>query len=235
MCHDIHCEKYIARNTLSEIHCDNYGAYFIRAAQGHSIRGIQLALICGDKVLQLNPGEVCCHGTYECFVESILRVGLLAGGLLGQVHRRDIHFGTQNPGVAVISGMRGDADVAVYVDLVLAASHGIEFYRSINDVILTQGNQGFLPPQYITSIWHIWRGEYLYLPASVQDHPHPEAPVRADAMHHTGAYLADLDLEAAHVGAICDPAGINPDIPVASHCHPAAYHGPSGRPPLPPA
>ena len=80
---------------------DEYGEYWIRATQGHSIGDVRLDLLCGDPVMQLRPGEVCCHGTYERLVPSILDRGLLAGGLQGQGHRRDIHFGTRHPGVEV--------------------------------------------------------------------------------------------------------------------------------------
>ena len=83
--------------------------------------GIDLSQLCGERITQLENGEVCCHGTYACHVESILRDGLRAGGIKGPTHRRDIHCGTRNPGEYMLSGMRTDAQVAVYINLALAS------------------------------------------------------------------------------------------------------------------
>ena len=107
--------------------------------------GIDLTQLCGERIYQLEVGEVCCHGTYACHVGSISRDGLWAGGMKGPTYGREIRFGTRNPGEYMLSGMRTDAQVAVYVDLALASSEGILFYRSANNVILSKGLQGSLP------------------------------------------------------------------------------------------
>ena len=119
------------------------------------MEGTDLSQLCGERITQLENGEVCCHGTYERHIDSILRDRLRAGGLRGPEHRRGIHFGTRNPGEYMLSGMRFDAQVAVYIDLTLASLEGILFYRSENNVISTQGRLGILPVRYFSKVWHI--------------------------------------------------------------------------------
>ena len=77
--------------------------------------------------------------------------------------------------------MRENADVAVYVDLAEAARQGILFYRSKNDVILTQGLNGVLHPRFIISVWHIRRNDYIYhgVSALVPEVPTPVALPKA--------------------------------------------------------
>jgi len=144
---------------------DEGGRTLIRANQGHSMEGIDMDELCGSPVLELEEGEVCCHGTYESHLESILRRGLLAGGKQGLSFRRTVHFSVRPPGETVISGMRGNSQLAIYVDLPKAASEGIRFYRSANNVILSEGIDGAVPARYIESIWHIQRQVRLYPPA----------------------------------------------------------------------
>jgi len=141
---------------------DDQGRTLIRANQGHSMEGIDMDELCGSPVLDLEEGEVCCHGTYESHLESILSRGLLAGGKQGQSFRKTVHFSVRPPGETVISGMRQNCQIAIYVDLARAARDGIRFYRSANHVILTEGDGGVLPAKYIGSIWHIQRQEQIY-------------------------------------------------------------------------
>mmetsp|Transcript_81231 Transcript_81231/g.230099 ORF Transcript_81231/g.230099 Transcript_81231/m.230099 type:complete len:254 (-) Transcript_81231:4-765(-) len=144
------------------------GRLLIRANQGHSMEGIDMDELCGSPVSELNPGEVCCHGTYEHCLQSILKDGLKAGGKHGQSFRRNVHFSIRPPGEAVVSGMRLNSQVAIYVDLPRAARDGIPFYRSANDVILTVGIDGVVPPEYFESVWHIQRRVRLHPPAEAQ-------------------------------------------------------------------
>lgn len=153
------------------------GRTLIRANQGHSMEGIDMDELCGSPVVELDDGEVCCHGTYESHLESILAQGLLAGGKHGQSFRRTVHFAVRPPGETVISGMRPNCQIAVYVDLPRAAREGIRFYRSANNVILSEGIDGAVPAAYIESIWHIQRHVRLY-PPPAEEEP-PERPARA--------------------------------------------------------
>ena len=59
----------------------------------------------------------------------------------------------------VISGMRGDCDVKIYVDLPAAVADGFAFFESANGVVLCAGDQrGFLPPRYFKRAVHRKRG-----------------------------------------------------------------------------
>lgn len=175
---------------------------WIRANQGHSLQAIVMEQLC-EPVEELRPGEVCCHGTFEKHMESILSKGLLAGGNFGQRHRRDVHFSIRNPGEEVLSGMRYDAQIAVYVDLPRAVRNGIRFFRSTNDVILSAGRDGAVPPQFIESIWHIKKKKQLY-PAEPGDSGNatdiviatdvvPSAPAGDSAIRCIAAFFPDFD------------------------------------------
>jgi 2'-phosphotransferase len=145
----------------------------IRATQGHSMVGISMDALCGDRIFELRPGEVCCHGTYEQHLDSILQLGLLAGG------RQNVHFSVGNPGETVTSGMRQNCEIAVYVDLPRAARDGVPFYRSQNNVLLSDGINGAVPPQYIERIVHIKQKTQIY--------PPPNFPLpRADPVEEAG-------------------------------------------------
>ncbi|XP_004264323.2 tRNA 2'-phosphotransferase 1 [Orcinus orca] len=114
----------------------------IRANQGHSLKVPELELIPLETPQALPL--VLVHGTFWQHWPSILLKGLscrgrthihLAAGLLG------------DPGV--ISGMRPNCEVAVFINGPLALADGIPFFRSANGVILTPGNaDGVLPPKY---------------------------------------------------------------------------------------
>ena len=90
--------------------------------------------------------EVCVHGTYRRHVDSIRQKGLLPhGGRAGW--RKRVHFSPCEPGSKQrISGMRGDCEVAVYVDLRAALRDGVPFFVSANEVILSPGVNGAVPP-----------------------------------------------------------------------------------------
>nr|KAF6468451.1 tRNA phosphotransferase 1 [Rousettus aegyptiacus] len=64
--------------------------------------------------------------------------------------RTHIHLAPGLPGdPGVISGMRPNCEVAVFINGPLALADGIPFFRSANGVILTPGNaDGFLLPKY---------------------------------------------------------------------------------------
>ena len=94
-------------------------------------------------------GDVCCHGSCEKHLESILEHGLKAGCDRGQDSRREVHFSIRILGEAFLSGMMDSCQIAVYLDLPRAARDGLRFYRSSNDVLLTEGLDGVVPPQYI--------------------------------------------------------------------------------------
>ncbi|XP_066438896.1 tRNA 2'-phosphotransferase 1 isoform X1 [Eleutherodactylus coqui] len=116
------------------------GTLEIRANQGHSVQvEVELAPIGAE----LPPQAV--HGTYLRHWPSILRCGL------SRMSRTHIHLSTQLPGEGegVISGMRRDCEVAIFIDLPKAIADQIPFFWSANRVLLTPGNaDGVLLPKY---------------------------------------------------------------------------------------
>ncbi|KAK2812544.1 hypothetical protein FQN50_001188 [Emmonsiellopsis sp. PD_5] len=130
--------------------------YLIRATQGHSIKTIEAASLLEKLSLsdpQLLPDTVV-HGTYHAAWPAIL-----AFGGLKCMSRNQIHFATgpkldevlpegkegpvavapEGKQGGVISGMRGDAQILIYVDLKRAMEAGVPFWRSENGVILSEG------------------------------------------------------------------------------------------------
>ncbi|XP_004643877.1 tRNA 2'-phosphotransferase 1 [Octodon degus] len=115
---------------------------FIRANQGHSLQVPDLELV-SLETPQALP-QVLVHGTYWKNWPSILLKGLSCQG------RTHIHLAPGLPGdPGVISGMRRNCDVALFINGPLALADGISFFRSANGVILTPGDSnGFLLPKY---------------------------------------------------------------------------------------
>ncbi|KAJ8065581.1 hypothetical protein OCU04_006259 [Sclerotinia nivalis] len=112
--------------------------WVIRANQGHSIAIDSAALLVPITIEGGNVPETCVHGTYFAFYEEIVR----SGGLR-KMGRNHVHFGTGVPEEGgVISGMRGDAEVLIYVDVkkCLEEEPDVKWWISDNGVVLTEGN-----------------------------------------------------------------------------------------------
>lgn len=120
----------------------------IRANQGHS--GRVAALLSDEEMLEeVERAECCVHGTYWKAWEA----GIRAKGL-SRMRRRHVHFSSRPFGDAdIVSGMRGDCQVLVHVDVAAARAAGIRFFRSANGVLLTEGNaDGFVPPSLFSRV-----------------------------------------------------------------------------------
>ncbi|XP_013634349.1 PREDICTED: tRNA 2'-phosphotransferase 1 isoform X2 [Brassica oleracea var. oleracea] len=122
------------------------GELLIRANQGHSITTVE-----SEKLLKpiLSPEEapVCVHGTYRKNLESILASGLK------RMNRLHVHFSCGLPTDGeVISGMRRDVNLLIFLDIKKALEDGIAFYISDNKVILTEGVDGVVPVDYFQKI-----------------------------------------------------------------------------------
>ncbi|KAK4456262.1 KptA family-domain-containing protein [Podospora aff. communis PSN243] len=123
--------------------------YLIRANQGHSIKldneGLlkPLALPNPDGTLPdgtLPIPETVIHGTYFAFWPQIV-----ASGGLKPMGRNHIHFSTGLPEDGkeeVVSGMRRDAELLVYVDVEGSMREGgVRWWTSENGVVLTGGGE----------------------------------------------------------------------------------------------
>jgi len=115
----------------------------IRASQGHSMQGIVPDL---DPV-NLDEVPSALHGTYYEAWNTIKIKGL------SKMNRNHIHLAMDLPGESgVISGMRTDCQVLIWVDLVKANAAGIVFMQSANGVILSEGKDGIIDPEYFSHV-----------------------------------------------------------------------------------
>lgn len=121
------------------------GRLQIRANQGHSVQVDHLEL---KPVLAGSPNcpSEAVHGSYLRNWNSIQQHGL------SRMKRTHIHLAPGLPGEeGVISGMRNDCDLAIFIDVTKAISDGIQFFWSENGVLLTTGDkEGKLLPKYFS-------------------------------------------------------------------------------------
>lgn len=142
---------------------DDPAAWLIRANQGHSI---ELAEESVHEAITLEAGnvpDIVVHGTYFAFWPAIL-----ASGGLKKMARQHVHFGTgllpadagndvgagEDGKPKVISGMRSDAELVVFVDVQQSLRDGgIRWWLSANGVVLTDGNdEGVVPLKYFKEV-----------------------------------------------------------------------------------
>ncbi|KAK1640554.1 Tpt1/KptA family RNA 2'-phosphotransferase [Colletotrichum phormii] len=121
--------------------------WLIRANQGHSIKVDSAGLLTPITLESGNVPAVVVHGTYFAFWKQIE-----ASGGLERMGRNHVHFATGLPGdeKGVVSGMRKDAEVLVYVDVERALREEEEgvmkWWVSENGVVLTEGDgEGVVP------------------------------------------------------------------------------------------
>ncbi|XP_061692115.1 tRNA 2'-phosphotransferase 1 isoform X2 [Syngnathoides biaculeatus] len=121
------------------------GRMQIRANQGHTLQVKDLEL---KPVLAGSPDcpAEAVHGSYMHNWSSIQQHGL------SRMRRTHIHLAPGLPQEnGVISGMRRDCDLVIFIDVPKALADGIEFFWSENRVLLTTGNfEGKLPPVYFS-------------------------------------------------------------------------------------
>ncbi|XP_048422864.1 tRNA 2'-phosphotransferase 1 isoform X2 [Pyrus x bretschneideri] len=122
------------------------GELLIRANQGHTTKIVESERLL-TPIISSEEVPVCVHGTYRRNLESILRSGLKS------MKRLHVHFSRGLPiDGQVISGMRRDVNVLIYVDVKKALEEGMKFYISENKVILTEGFDGVVPVKYFEKI-----------------------------------------------------------------------------------
>jgi hypothetical protein len=96
---------------------------------------------------------------------------------LKRMNRNHIHFATGLPEEdGVISGMRGSANILIYLDVEKALKGGMKLYMSENRVILTEGFDGSIPPEYFDRVLKLaWpeKNEYIRVspPSWLKDPP----------------------------------------------------------------
>eukprot|EP00903_Cladosiphon_okamuranus_P014767 g13683.t2 len=146
---------------------------FIRANQGHSMKGVVDEDQLLTRVRDSSDIPVCVHGTNLKSWPSIREEGLRC------MKRTHIHFAAGLPGESgIISGMRRSCKVLIYVDVAAAMSDGVMFFRSSNNVILTSGKDGILHPRYFSHVEGVsggepWTAPAAAKPASISTPPDP--------------------------------------------------------------
>lgn len=143
-----------ATPAADDIHSDDPKDLMIRANQGHSLSIDAEELL--TRIDETNLPTTCVHGTTHG-----AWVLIVASGGLKRMTRQHIHFATGLPegfktgsdststSAPVISGMRNSSTVLIYLDIQRALAGGIKFWRSENNVILTEGDEtGILPLTY---------------------------------------------------------------------------------------
>ncbi|TYG50225.1 hypothetical protein ES288_D10G157300v1 [Gossypium darwinii] len=107
------------------------GELLIRANQGHTVMTVESKRLL-KQILSADEVQFCVHGTYKRNLESILESGLK------RMKRLHVHFSSGLPTDGeVISGMRRDVNVLIYLDVRKALEEGMKLYISDNKVILT--------------------------------------------------------------------------------------------------
>ena len=67
------------------------------------------------------------------------------------------------------SGIRKNSEVLLYINATKAIQEGIAFYRSQNNVLLTQGKEGKLSKEYITKLVDVKSGKEIPIEREISD------------------------------------------------------------------
>lgn len=117
----------------------------IRANQGHSLDFIDPDLLL-TRITDASEVPVCVHGTRRRVFDSVIRHEGLC-----RMSRQHIHFAQGLPGDdGVISGMRKECSVLIFMNVKKMLADGIPLFVSSNGVLLSpgQGPRGMIPPEY---------------------------------------------------------------------------------------
>lgn len=122
------------------------GELLIRANQGHTLTSVETESLL-KPIVSVEEVSVCVHGTYKKNLDSILEHGLK------RMQRLHVHFSSGLPTDGeVISGMRRNVNVLIFLDIRKALEEGMKLYISDNKVILTEGFDGVVPVKYFEKI-----------------------------------------------------------------------------------
>ncbi|KAG5477971.1 hypothetical protein LSCM4_05367 [Leishmania orientalis] len=133
------------------------GRLYIAAVQGHSMDGVEPKLRALTRVEEV---PVAVHGTYWEAWKSIQRCGYLS-----TMTRQHIHFAKGLVSDAqVVSGMRKNVQLFIYLDVPAALADGVALYESSNGVILTPGvgDTRQLPLKYVAKVVDRSSGRVIY-------------------------------------------------------------------------
>lgn len=146
--------KYDDKERYKMVYKKNDDQIYIRANQGHSMEGIEIEM---ETITDSTEYPTAVHGTYYKAWNMIKDTGL------NKMARQHIHFAKGLPGESgVISGMRGNCQVLIYVDIAKMLNDGIKIYCSDNGVILSEGINGVIAPEYFAVVLDGKTGKQIY-------------------------------------------------------------------------
>ncbi|KAI0339418.1 hypothetical protein BDW22DRAFT_1456092 [Trametopsis cervina] len=143
-------------NLVYEPDVDNIHSpvWWIRANQGHTMKTISVVTIPIKRPEDI-PTRIAVHGTNKLAWEQIRHQGL------SRMKRNHIHLAQGLPGTGVVSGMRRNAAIFIYIDVQKALDAGIKFDLSSNGVVLSEGDKtGFIHPRFFARVENS-KGEVL--------------------------------------------------------------------------
>ncbi|RKF61209.1 tRNA 2'-phosphotransferase 1 [Erysiphe neolycopersici] len=139
-----------SNSAIADSESNDPSDWVIRANQGHSINVDSAKIHIPITIEMNNIPEIVVHGTYYYFYSAIIK----SGGL-SRMTRTHIHFsdGKQREGQKVVSGMRKDAELLIYINIRASIEDGILWWLSDNGVVLTEGDdKGLLPLKYFKRV-----------------------------------------------------------------------------------
>eukprot|EP01038_Epipyxis_sp_PR26KG_P010571 gene10571-14199_t len=122
------------------------GEWFIRANQGHSAEVGELIYDELAMLLVTEPFPHLYHGTETRFISSILESGLM------RMKRKHIHCVQHIKEEEQTSGFKSKSQTIIEIDMMKCMNDGMIFYLSSNQVVLTEGFDGIIPPEYIVNV-----------------------------------------------------------------------------------
>ncbi|CAE7628834.1 TRPT1 [Symbiodinium sp. CCMP2592] len=180
------------------------GEMWIRATQGHTMRSVKDdALLQPMGLEEAQEVESCVHGTYMMLWQEIL-----SSGGLSRMARNHIHFTTCTSTNTVVSGMRSDCEVVIYISLTRAMADGLQFFRSTNGVVLTPGDElGKVSSKYFDKVVALADGAVLW--------PEPSSQA-ASLLDHVSAKTDGPDAEACQDADTEDEEAVAERAPATS-------------------
>lgn len=107
------------------------------------------------------------------------------------MERNHVHFATSNPGSGeVISGMRTDCEILIYLDVPKFLKSGMKLYRSSNDVLLSRGKAGVIAPEFFLRVVERKTSKELFVGAaatSEDQKPKPSLTSQVPSLRPSGA------------------------------------------------
>ncbi|KAL6311504.1 hypothetical protein AAG906_009844 [Vitis piasezkii] len=140
-------DGYVRVQDLLKLNMKTFANIPLRSHTIDDIREIVESESLLKPILSAEEVTVCVHGSYKRNLESILESGLK------RMKRLHVHFSCGLPmDGEVISGMRRDVNLLIFLDVRKALEDGMKLYISDNKVILTEGFDGVVPVKYFEKI-----------------------------------------------------------------------------------